>query len=430
MKLRFYNAKILSLQQEASIFDGELWTDGDRISHLGLPKEEKPDFDREINLNGNLILPSFKNAHTHSAMTFLRSFADDLPLLDWLDQQVFPMEAKLTDDDVYHLSKLAILEYLQGGCSAAFDMYRHTEAVEAAFADSGFRLVLCGSVNDFTGTLTDSVEEIERFFAQYNCSGDDMLQYRLGFHAEYTTSLSLLKEIAALSQAYHAPVFTHISETVSEVEGCLKRHGATPTVFLDSLGLFDHGGGGYHCVHLSQEDMKIFKKRGMYVITNPASNGKLASGIAPLTVYRNMGIPIAIGTDGPASNNALDLFREMYLACVYEKLSARDASAMDAAQTLRMATVNGARAMGLCDCDYLDVGKKADFTVLDLMQPNMQPLNHIVKNIVYSGNRQNVIYTVVNGKILYEKGEYFIGTEPATVYQKANEIIKRISSQV
>ena len=210
----------------------------------------------------------------------------------------------------------------------------------------------------------------------------------------------------------------------------MKRHGATPTVFLDSLGLFDHGGGGYHCVHLSQEDMKIFKKRGMYVITNPASNGKLASGIAPLTVYRNMGIPIAIGTDGPASNNALDLFREMYLACVYEKLSARDASAMDAAQTLRMATVNGARAMGLCDCDYLDVGKKADFTVLDLMQPNMQPLNHIVKNIVYSGNRQNVIYTVVNGKILYEKGEYFIGTEPATVYQKANEIIKRISSQV
>ena len=430
MKLRFYNAKILSLQQEACIFDGELWTNGDRISYLGSPKEEIPDFDREINLNGNLILPSFKNAHTHSAMTFLRSFADDLPLLEWLDQQVFPMEAKLTDDDAYHLSKLAILEYLQGGCSAAFDMYRHTEAVAAAFADAGFRLVLCGSVSDFTGTLEESAAELERFFTQYNRPGDDMLQYRLGFHAEYTASPSLLKEIAALSQSYRAPVFTHISESAAEVEGCLKRHGATPTVFLDSLGLFDWGGGGYHCVHLSQEDMTIFKKRGMYVVTNPASNGKLASGVAPLTVYRNMGIPIAIGTDGPASNNTLDIFREMYLACIYEKLSTRDASAMDATEVLRMATVNGAQAMGLSDCDCLEVGKKADFTVLDLMQPNMQPLNHIAKNIVYSGSRQNVIYTVVNGKILYEKGEYFIGVEPVDLYQKVNEIVKRISSQV
>lgn len=429
MKIRFYNARILSLHQEEEIFEGELWTDEAKISYIG-PSQDTADilFDREINLNGNLILPSFKNAHTHSAMTFLRSFADDLPLLEWLEHQVFPMEAKLTDDDVYQLSKLAILEYLQGGCSAAFDMYRHTEAVVQAFADCQFRLVLCGSVNDFSGTNEESLKELERFFTQYNQPGNDMLQYRLGFHAEYTTSAPLLKEIATLAHKYHAPVFTHNSEGLPEVEQCIARHGTTPTVYLDSLGLFEYGGGGYHCVHFSQEDIEVFQKRHLYLITNPASNGKLASGIAPLAKYQQAEIPIAIGTDGPASNNALDIFREMYLACIYQKLSLNDASAMNPIEVLKMATTNAALAMGILNCDSLAVGKKADLMVLDLMQPNMRPLNNLQKNIVYSGNRQNVLYTVVNGNILYEKGEFFIGEDPEKIYHTADAIIRRMTS--
>ena len=210
------------------------------------------------------------------------------------------------------------------------------------------------------------------------------------------------------------------------MEGCIQRHGTTPTVYLESLGLFEHGGGGYHCVHMSDEDLKIMKDKGLWVISNPGSNVKLASGIARLCDMDKMGIGLALGTDGPASNNCLDMFREMFLATALQKIKLDDASAMDAVRVLEMATVGGAGAMGLSDCDVLAVGKKADLVVLDLNQPNMQPQNNLAKNIVYSGSKSNVSMTVVAGRILYEKGEFFVGEAPERIYQRAIEIIARV----
>ena len=424
MNIRFYNARILTMEEGRDIFMGEIWVDNETILYVGdgsdVPKEQM-EWEQEIDCEGNLLMPGFKNAHTHSGMTLLRSYADDLPLNEWLNNQVFPIEAKMTGEDIYELSKLAVLEYLTSGITAVFDMYLTPETVADAFDDMGMRCVQVGAVNNFS----QSPELVEEMYLKLNNAGP-LQSYILGFHAEYTCSKELLEKIAALAHKYKAPVFTHLAETKSEVEGCIERYGKTPMAFLDSLGMFDYGGGGYHCVHMTEEDIVIMKEKGLFAVSNPASNMKLASGIAPIAAYLKAGVPVALGTDGPASNNCLDIFREMFLVTGLAKVKEEDAAAVDAMEVLKMATVNGAHAMGLVDCDILAKGKMADMIMLDLMQPNMQPLNHIAKNIVYSGSKQNVKMTMIHGNILYKDGEFLTKDKPADIYKKANEIISRL----
>ena len=423
MKIRFYDVKLMTMKDGTKIIpDGELWAEDGTITYSG-PAAEAPDrgeisWDRQIDGKGNLIIPGFKDAHTHSAMTFLRSYADDLPLLDWLNKQVFPMEAKLSGNDIYHLSKLAVLEYLTSGITANFDMYMQPDQIAQASVDMGFRTVIVGGLSDFSFTLQESGDSYNKLDHLH-----PLISYCLGFHAEYTTSRNLLEGMAALGRKYKAPIYAHNSESLSEVQQCVERTGMTPTVYLDSLGMFDYGGGGYHCVHMSDEDLEIFKRRGLYAVTNPGSNTKLASGIAPIQKMMDMGIGLAIGTDGPASNNCLDMFREMFLTTGLAKLRENDASAVDADRVLEMATAGGARAMGLKDCDTLEAGKRADLVMIDLHRPNMQPENNLSKNLVYSGSKENVKLTMVDGKILYENGEFFVGEDVEKIYEKANEII-------
>jgi len=427
MRIRIYNARILTMQPGKGIFQGEIQIGDGILLYVGEQKEgqeSREGWDREIDAGGNLVMPGFKNAHTHSAMTFLRSYADDLPLQEWLYNRVFPMEAKLTPEDVYWAAMLANLEYLTSGITANFDMYMKNESNARASADMGFRTVLCGSINDFGGT----VQEIEREYLHFN-KYHPLISYQLGFHAEYTTKRGILEDMAALGKQYKAPVYTHNSETKSEVEGCVERYGKTPTAFLDSLGMFDYGGGGFHCVHMTQEDLEICKEKGIWVVTNPSSNLKLASGIAPIQKMLSMGIGLAVGTDGPASNNCLDMFREMFLVTALQKVSLSDASAVDAMDVLSMATAGGARAMGLDCCDVLAEGKCADLVMIDLQQPNMQPLNNIAKNLVYSGSKQNVKMTMVNGKILYEDGVFHVGVSPEEIYARVNESVTRMKGQ-
>ncbi|MDE6615640.1 MAG: amidohydrolase [Lachnospiraceae bacterium] len=429
MRIRIYNARIITMANGADILEGEIHTDGERVSFAGTKEEagkikDNIVWDREIDACGNIVMPGFKNAHTHSAMTFLRSYADDLPLHEWLYNRVFPMEAKLTEEEVLWCSRLAVLEYLTSGITANFDMYMKNEANARASAEAGFRTVLCGSINDFGGTI-EEIEEEYNHFNNYN----PLISYQLGFHAEYTTKRETLERMACLAQKYKAPVYTHNSETKPEVEGCIERYGKTPTAFLDSLGMFEFGGGGFHCVYMTDEDLAIFKEKNIWAVTNPASNVKLASGIAPVQKMLDMGIGLAIGTDGPASNNCLDMFREMFLVTALQKVSIPDASATDANDVLYMATSGGALAMGLTECNTLEKGKYADLIMIDIHQPNMQPLNNISKNIVYSGSKQNVKMTMVAGKILYEDGRFNIGTDAEEIYAKANESIERMRNE-
>ncbi len=430
MNTRFYNARILAMSdlskkgESFDITEGELWVENNRITYVGIPKAtDHPPFDEEIDVAGNLLMPGFKNAHTHSAMTFLRSYADDLPLQDWLHRQVFPMEAKLTGEEMYHLSKLAILEYLTSGITANLDMYFCPQDVAQASIEMGFRTVMSAGINKFMGSTSEIIASLEGWYDQFN-SYHELIGYRLGFHAEYTASKELLSEIAKLAGRRKAPVYTHNSETRLEVDQCVERYGMTPTAYFNSIGMFDYGGGCYHCVHMTQEDLDILLQHQVSVVTNPASNMKLASGIAPVKKMMDMGINLAIGTDGPASNNALDMFREMFLTTVLQKIREMDASAVDANRVLYMATVGGSKAMGLMDADTLEVGKLADLIMIDLRQPNMQPMNNITKNIVYSGSKQNVKLTMVNGKILYRDNQFFVGEDVEKIYAKANEIIQ------
>lgn len=418
MNTRFYNGKLLTMADGMTITEGEVWVENSTITCCGTPDcAGEVRFDREIDLGGNLLMPSFKNAHTHSAMTFLRSYADDLPLQSWLFDRVFPMEAKLTAEDIYHLTKLAYLEYLTSGVTACFDMYFHHESVAKASTEMGFKTVLCGSVSGDES----NAERLESYYNEYK-DYNSLVTFRLGFHAEYTADKALMQAIAKLAEKYQAPVFTHCSETAKEVEDCIRRYGMTPPALFDALGLWNYSGGAFHCVHVTDSDMEILKKHNIGVVTNPSSNAKLASGIAPVNEMFKRGISLSLGTDGPASNNCLDMFREMFLASSLQKLRENDAAALDGDDVLRMAVCGGAQCMGLPDCDTMEVGKKADLIVIDLHQPNMQPINNITKNIVYSGSKQNVKLTMVNGKILYEDNR-FTTADAEEIYANANRII-------
>lgn len=419
--IRFYNGRILTFTNGTELLDGEVWVDGGKISYVGPKKDTDAKFERDIDLNGNLLMPGFKNAHTHSPMTFLRSYADDVPLNTWLFEKIFPMEAKLNAECVYEFTKLAILEYLTSGITASFDMYYEPDAYVSANIEMGFRTVLCGAVNDFK----ESAPKLEEYYNKFN-NINPLISYKLGFHAEYTTNINNLKAIAELSNKLKAPVFTHNSETKSEVEGCIERHGKTPTELFDSIGMFEYGGGGFHNVYMTESDLRIFKEKGLFAVTNPGSNSKLASGIASIDKMLNMGINLAIGTDGPASNNALDMFREMYLTTVLQKLLNMDAASCPAEEVLKMASYGGAKAMGLKTCDTIEEGKAADLIVIDLNRPNMQPINNIVKNIVYSGSKENVKLTMIAGKILYENGEFFVGEKANDIYDKVNSLTSKL----
>lgn len=428
MNTRFYNAKILCLKDDAArayeIVEGELWVRGDTIAYIGDgtgAADEPPVWDREIDASGKLLISGFKNAHTHTAMTFLRSYADDLPLQSWLNEQVFPREGQLTEDDVYWLNILGIMEYLTSGITSNFDMYFFPPMNAKATVDTGYRTVQTSGLNNYGGT----VELLEENYHIVN-EMSDRTSFLVGFHAEYTTSMELMQGVAALAHKLKSPLFVHNAETKLEVEECKGRYGKTPTQLTEELGMYEYGGGGYHCVWFEDADFEIFRRRGLTAVTNPASNLKLASGIAPINRFLSEGISVAIGTDGPASNNCLDMFREMFLTTALAKVKECDAAVVGANEVFYMATTAGARAMGLGDCDDLAVGKKADIAVIDLMQPNMQPENNLVKNLVYSGSKQNVAMTMVNGRILYENGKFDIGFDPKEIYAKANAIIGRM----
>lgn len=431
MNIRLYNARILTMEKNRPVFSGEVWIKNEKIVYVmdkdnGSDEEagELPDIDwkMELDCRGNLLMPGFKDAHTHSAMTFLRSFADDLPLQEWLNDKVFPLEKKLSGEDIYDLTRLAILEYLTSGITSIFDMYLTPDFVAQACVDMGMRCVLTSGLNNFTS----SIEEMEEQYTKWN-KKNALISYQLGFHAEYTCSKSLLYQVAQLAHKYRAPVYTHLAETEKEVEDCRKKYGMTPAVFLDTMGIFEFGGGGFHCVHMSEEDMEVFRRRRLHVITNPASNMKLASGIAPIAEYEKRKISVAIGTDGPASNNCLDMFREMYLVSALSKLKEKDAASLDATRALHMATVQGAKAMRLSSADVLAKGKLADIIMIDLHQPNMHPEHNIQKNLVYSGSKSNVLMTMIAGRILYRNGEFFVNDDPEHIYEKCEKIAKRIT---
>ena len=308
MVTKFYNARILALDGITPLTEGELIVSSGRIVALGKGAAFNGTIDREIDCHGNLIMPGFKNAHTHSGMTFLRSLADDLPLQRWLTEQVFPKEAQLTPDDVYVLTKLAIMEYLTSGITMMFDMYFARESIAQAAIDTGFRAALVGCANDYGGTAQETADEYAKFSSYH-----PLISYRLGFHAEYTTSEPLLRDLSQMVQQLKQPFYTHLNETAAEVERCVAHSGMRTIEYLDSLGLFNYGGGGYHCVHVSPREMDIMQARGMTAVAREAD-------LSRESLYR------ALSADGnPSFATALAVLKAVGLT-----LTARPAERSDA----------------------------------------------------------------------------------------------------
>ncbi|SCY09145.1 5-methylthioadenosine/S-adenosylhomocysteine deaminase [Lachnospiraceae bacterium XPB1003] len=420
MNIRFYNARILQMNGSVEVIEGELWVKDNKIAYIGAGKASNEKWDKEIDCEKNLLMPGFKDVHTHSGMTAFRSLADDLNLQEWLNDMIFPREAVMSGEDVYWMTKLAILEYLTTGVTLIADMYLTPETIHDACAEMGMRCELISGLNKFGPTL----EVMENRFIELN-KKSDLVGFKMGLHAEYTCDRELLEKASELIHKYKAPVYVHMSETETEVKECFDRYGKSPVALFDELGLWDFGGSIYHGVWCDDADMEILKKRNISVISNPGSNTKLASGIAPISKYLEKGIIVGLGTDGPSSNNCLDMFREMFLVTGLAKLKERDPKAVAADEVLKMACVNGALSLDHEDCSCLEEGKLADIIMIDLRQPNMQPILNIPKNIVYSGSKINIKMTMIDGKILYMNGE-FIGVDADEIYRKCEEITERL----
>ena len=420
MKTLLKNAKILSMKDD-QIEEGHLLVEDNRIAYIG---KELPigKFDKEIDCEGNLLMPGFKNAHTHSAMTFLRSKADDSSLHDWLFDEIFPREENLRPGCVKELTKVAILEYLTSGITGVVDQYFYPEEFESTCVETGFRCVNLAMYDKVARPVSDIYKLLTA-----NEKKDYLVKYVLGLHSEYTPDQDMFDTTKKLLEETKLPFYVHLSETYDETKSCIEKRGCTPMEFFDSMGFFNNGGAIFHGVYLSDHDIEIIKKRNVVVVSNPSSNMKLASGVAEITKLLNKGVIVALGTDGPASNNALDMFREMYLVTGLQKLITKNPVSIPAFEVLKMATVNGAKAMNLTDGDTLEVGKLADIIMIDLSRPSMQPVNNIINNLVYAGEKDVVKMTMVNGKVLYMDHKFYIGEDIKDIYSKVQKLTDELS---
>lgn len=415
MKILFKNARILSLLDD-NVKYGHVIIKDKYIKEVTSTLPLENDFDEVIDCQGNLLMPGFKNAHTHSAMTFLRSVADDSSLHDWLFKEIFPREANLRSGCVKDLSKVALLEYLTSGVTACLDQYFYPEEFKEACEDFGFRSVSLGMFDKDSRPK----EKVEALYKDFNTS--ELCKMVIGMHSEYTANKEMFDVTSELIKEFKSPFYTHLGETIDEVEGCLNRRNMSPLKYFNSLGFFDYGGAIFHGVYLDDEDMKLLHDKDITVVSCPCSNMKLASGVAEIKKLLDMKVNIALGTDGPASNNGLDMFREMYLVTGLQKLVSKDPISIPAFEVIKMATVNGAKAMGLEECKYLSKGQLADIIMIDLSRPSMQPINNIINNLVYSGSKDCVKMTMINGKILYFDGKFRINEDINDIYSRVQKL--------
>ncbi len=361
-----------------------------------------------IDGNHKLVMPGLINCHTHTPMGLMRSYGSGLPLDRWLNEKIFPVEDKLTGDDMYWGSMLAICEMLATGTTTFNDMYFQTHSTADAVIKSGMRAVLtyCGTCfgpyDDYSALK--SVENNRKLFDDYKSS--DRISISVSPHAVYTCTDQFLADDAIEAKRLNTIVHTHLSETVKENDDCMREKGKTPTQHMRDLGLFDSPTVAAHCVHLTDEDIDILKEYNVSVVNNPTSNLKLGSGICDIEKLIGKGINVTLGTDGASSNNNLNMFEEMHIASVLVNGLKMNASAISPLDVLKMATVNGAKALKLDNVGVIKEGYKADIIMLDLDKPHFMPMHSYTDNLVYSAQGSDVCMTMVDGEILYEKGKF------------------------
>jgi 5-methylthioadenosine/S-adenosylhomocysteine deaminase len=378
--------------------------------------------DEKIDAKGEkAAIPGLINCHTHSAMILFRGIAEDLPLKDWLENEIWPREAKLTEDDVYWGTKLAILEMIKSGTTTFNEMYWFEEAQIQAVKEMGIRAVIGLVMLDFLPM--GSKKKVEKLYLKFFHSAtqplDHLITFSIAPHAIYTVSKENLIWAKIFAKKYKLLIHMHLSETENEVKECQRKYKMRPVEFLEKIGFLDKNCIFAHCVWLSEKEIEILEKRGCSLVYNPTSNIKLASGVFPWVKIKERKINVCLGTDGPASNNSLNLFSEMKIGALLQKIESKDPTAISAKEIFQMATRNGAKALRI-NTGEIKVGKLADLVLIDLNKIEMFPNYDLISNLVYSDAKNCVSDVICNGRILMRDGKI----------EKENEIIKKVKTKV
>jgi 5-methylthioadenosine/S-adenosylhomocysteine deaminase len=418
------NGTILTMDSENAVVDrGYVGIRGDTIAEIGPLREGVPEGKTAIDAGGGLILPGLINGHTHAAMTLFRGLADDLPLMDWLNHYIFPAESRMDEDFVYWGTMLACAEMILSGTTTFCDMYLFEEKVAQAAKTAGMRCMVGEVLYDFPspnyGPIEKGFEYTELLIRKWK--KDPLVSIAVEPHSVYTCSPELLMKANDIALENDVPLAIHVAETLNEIKVVQEKYGKRPFEHLESLGVLGPHVIADHCVHLDDMEIARMAKHGVNSVDNAESNMKLASGISPVATLMGKGVTVALGTDGCASNNDLDLFTEMDTAAKLHKLETMDPTVLDAVTVLKMATIEGAKALGLDSVTgSLEAGKRADVIVLDTDKPHLTPMYNPFSHIVYAARGDDVSHSIIHGRLVMEDRR-LLTMDLAEVMEKARE---------
>lgn len=424
-------AMVLPMSGEDVFYpEGEIAIDGDRIISVGERGSAPADFqpDRILDLPDDVVLPGLINTHTHAAMTLLRGYADDLPLMPWLNDKVWPFEGKLTNEDIYWGTTLALCEMIKSGTTTMLDMYAGMDQVAEAVLQAGSRAVLARGLIGIAPNGEKAFQECIELVERYHNAGNGRIQVMFGPHAPYTCPPDYLKRVKAEADRLGVGIHIHVAETQDEISMIQEQYGETPVQLLEKTGLFGGHVVAAHCVHLADEDIDILARNKVCVAHNPESNMKLNSGTAPIPELQARGVVVGIGTDGASSNNNLDMFGEMRSAAFQQKLKV-DSTTLPAYKVLEMATVAGAQTLGLNDVGMLAPGYKADLITVNMDQPHFYPRFSIPAHLVYAAHAGDVRTVMVDGQIIMEDRQ-LLTLDEKKICREAEQRAKRIAAEL
>ncbi len=430
--LIIHDVMIITMNSEYKVYvDGAVVIDKDRILAIGNTAEilDKYDAREIIDGSGKLIMPGLINTHTHVPMTIFRGYADDMPLHEWLYDYIFPVESEFVNAENVTLgTKLAMAEMLRSGTTTFNDMYYHIEDIATVVDQVGMRAVLSESVIDFPApnspTPEDGLKTAEQLIRKWG--NHSRITISVSAHAPYSCSSELIQSAKALADKYQVPFNIHVAETRKEFEQTMKDFNLTPVGYLNQLGVLGPNVIAAHAVHITPEDIQILIQRSVSVAHNPECNMKLASGVAPIPELLKAGVKVGLGTDGVASNNDLDLFDEMNTAAILHKLNSKDPTVLDAQTVVEMATMGGARVLGMeSEIGSLEAGKKADMILMDMMQPHAHPIYNIYSLLVYSMKGADVESVIIDGKFVM-RDRKILNLDEKSLYSKIESVAVKI----
>lgn len=423
MSILLKNISYLDVKNGKIIENKDILIEGNKIVKISENLEDLT-VDSVIYGNNKLAVPAYSNSHSHLGMTMMRNYADDLDLNTWLNDEIWPFEAKLSDEDIYWASLGSIVENIKSGVSTVCDMYYSMDKVSEAIRKSGIRGVLTRGLMDVAGGGEERLEETRELYKNYHNFANGRVKIVPAPHAIYTCSTDYIKEIIKMAREFDSVINIHVSETIKEVEDSKALYNMTPVEYLNSIGLLDLKVIAAHCTHITDEEIELIKNKDFYPVYNPSSNLKLASGFTPINKLLKSKVKVAIGTDGSSSNNNQNMVEEIHIASIVNKAVELDAEVVKAIDVLKMATINGAEAMGF-DAGSIEEGKLADIQIYDLNSMNFTPNNNLISALCYSASSNDILDLIVDGNLVMKNREILTIDEEYIKY-KINKLTKEL----